>query len=378
MTKSIRLLATTLAAGFIAASLAGEASAQSPRKIKAPPENARSAERQWTPERLRNAKPLPLPRAKGETKAAPEGKAAGPVVIRRGRAPTIDVEPSDHRLFVPKKQTQADDGVQPRQTSPYGAFFTTMRVFPVAATKAYPYRPAGKLFFHDPQAAPPGDFICSASVIDRRLVLTAGHCVYNPEPAGSANDYFFEDFLFVPSYNVGNDPFGSWDWSQVIVSGEWTGGNGSLPNAQDVAILQIADQDIQGGSAKEKIGDVTGTLGFATQFLKKQHVTMIGWPGNLDGGERMISSHAEAFKNVTPNAVEFGSAMKGGSSGGPWIVDFGVRPSGQNLDIDNLVVSVTSYQPGNVNNLFLGGSILNDSFIDMYEDLCDDAAANCF
>jgi V8-like Glu-specific endopeptidase len=370
MAKTIPLILRALVAGAVAATvLASEAAAQSrPRIHKAPSDSSRTVQRYWTPERLRNAVPLPLPRAQGETKAAPDGKAEGPIVRRKARPPEIDMEPLDNRLFAPKQRPDTDAAILPRQTSLYGAFFTTTRVFPVATTKAYPYSATGKLFFHDPSAPPPGDFICSASVIDRRLVMTAGHCVFDPTSVGTVNDVLFENFLFVPSYDRGAAPFGEWDWASVIIAGAWEFGNGTFPNAQDVALLSMANQDVQGGPAKERIGAVTGTLGWLTQSLKKQHVTMIGWPGNLDAGERMIPSYATAFKNVINNAVEFGSAMKGGSSGGPWVKDFGERSTGQADPRFNLVVSVTSYQPGNVSLLFLGGSILNNSFVQIVDE----------
>lgn len=378
MSKALSLTAGALAAGFLLTMFAaGEASAQpKPRIHKAPSDSSRSTHHYWTPERLRNAQPMPLPRANGETQAVPDGKAGGPVVRRKGKPPQLDMAPLENRLFAPKEHSADDALLEARQTSPYGAFFTTTRVFPVATTQEYPFSATGKLFFHDP--AKNKDFICSASVIDRRLVLTAGHCVFDPTPPGSANDVLFENFLFVPSYDRGDAPFGEWNWSSVIIAGAWEFGNGTFPNAQDVALLSMATQDVQGGPAKERIGAVTGTLGWLTQSLRKQHVTMIGWPGNLDGGERMIASYATAFKNVANNAVEFGSAMKGGSSGGPWIKDFGERATGQADPGFNLVVSVTSYQPLNTSLLYLGGSTLNDSFVQLFNIMCAETADACF
>ncbi len=46
-------------------------------------------------------------------------------------------------------------------------------------------------------------------------------------------------------------------------------------------------------------------------------------------------------------AAEIGSAMAGGSSGGPWILDFGIQAAGQLLPNggSNRVVGITSYGP---------------------------------
>ncbi len=72
----------------------------------------------------------------------------------------------------------------------------------------FPYRAAGKLFFvEDGQS-----YVCSASLIDKGLVVTAAHCV---TAWGKQTDY--TGWQFIPGYRNGAAPYGKWSVRQAFV-----------------------------------------------------------------------------------------------------------------------------------------------------------------
>lgn len=117
----------------------------------------------WTPSRMANAKPVPVPSGAASTAPASVGS---PVVVP-GSAP-------------------ASRGV-PETT--------------------------GRLLF----SANGGDWICTATVVasnNRSVIATARHCGFND---GGTN------FRYAPNYNAGHAPHGWWDWR---TAGWATGGDG--------------------------------------------------------------------------------------------------------------------------------------------------------
>ena len=75
----------------------------------------------------------------------------------------------------------------------------------------------------------------------------------------------------------------------------------------------------------------------------------------------------------------YGSDMGPGSSGGPLIQNFGARAKGQGLanGEPNRVVGVISYGPVESYAKFEGSSILNQSFLAIFETACAMAPGNC-
>ncbi|WP_157619773.1 trypsin-like serine peptidase [Skermanella stibiiresistens] len=293
-----------------------------------------------------------------------------------GSPPSVDPGESLRRPlgFEPSQETPSSRGNTTEATSSFGAFFTTSRVFPDTATVVYPYVTAGKLFFRDPRTNQ--NFVCSASVLRPRIVVTAGHCVTHPS-TDAAQRYFHTNFLFVPAFNNGTAPYGSWTSSQQWVLNAWHLSNGSVPNSGDVAFLIMNDQPVAGQT--QRIGNVTGWLGWRTQALSRNHVTMLGYPCNLDSCTRMQETNAGTFADGGSNTFIYGSAMRGGASGGPWIQDFGVAAAGSppgTLAL-NYLVAVTSYGPTATEPKYLGASILDSNFVNVLNSACSASPDNC-
>ena len=280
-------------------------------------------------------------------------------------APSIHAQPEEGMIA---------DGPVPEAAGAFKAHYSSSQLVPLDARKHYPYRTVGKLFFQAKVNGQWRDSWCSASVIKPRLILTAGHCVHNGTSAG-----WHRRWLFVPAEQNGNAPFQAWNWRYVITTPQWIGGGGAVPNAADFAIIELEDRRF--GSQVRRIGTVTGWLGYKLNVLNPNHTKKLGYPGNLDAGKIMHQVDSESHRAVAPNNVEYGSNMRGGSSGGPYVQNFGRPAAGQggepiNPEM-NRVVGVTSYGYISTEPRVQGSSILNNSFVNILNSACAHRAGNC-
>ena len=368
--KSLRWMLVS-AAGFGVFCFSGQANAQGYVGKSAPSEQAESSvQAYWTPERLASARPIgptlsrnPVPRYSSKPTAGGENSPGEPPRIT-GKAA------QEFAATVPfGGNAEPDDGVAPEMTSSSGYYFTTHRVT-TPQSNGYPYITTGKLFFRDPRTM--GNFVCTASVIRQRMLSTAGHCVAKPSTV-PANRYFFDNFLFVPALNGATQPFGSWTWQHVWTTTAWINSTGSVPHANDIGMIEMVDK------AGKKIWEFTGFLGFFTGGLAPNHLTVLGYPCNLDSCTRMQRTDSQSFAGSNSTAV-IGSAMRGGSSGGPWIQDFGSTPTsspaitglGANYQRGN-----TSYGPIATEPKYQGASIWGAAWVNMKNAACARRAGNC-
>lgn len=344
-----------------------------------------AARTRWTPEAFAGAKPMPLPRVDFDpSKILTEPRAALPEKAFVELFPSVATEPELQGAERYRFRTRVFDlspeelallrgsGEKPVPepeilTKAYGSGgldYTSSRLIPSSANEAFPYSAVGKIFFSDGT----DDYVCSGAVIDRRLVVTAGHCVH-----GGPAEGFYQDFVFIPAYYRGDAPFGTWTATQAFVTADWAG-DGDVPHPQDYAFLEMEDQ---GGMA---IFQVTGKLRFGTDLLADNHLHLLGYPGNLDGGEEMhqvTSGDYYAFGNGT---VAYGSDMGGGSSGGPWVQNFNRRAEGQTGGRNRqraAVVGVTSFGYTNDEIRAQGASVLTRDFRVLRQTACRNQDGNC-
>ncbi len=328
----------------------------------------------WTAERMRDATPMDLPQANPQrvvelsTKELMAKFGDLKPQLTDAAPPTAHIQPVNHYLFMPRLPVASHSlhnaGTLKEQ-------FSSSQLVPLTADQVYPYSTVGKLFF----TTPSGNKTCSASVIANRLILTAGHCVHNGN--GSASGYY-TNWTFVPAYHNGNAPFSTWTVSAFVASAPWYSGGGTVPNASDLAILQVNDQTI--GGTVQSIGSVVGKLGTQTLSTIPNHAHMLGFPGNLDSGQLMHQVTAQSALAVAPNNAEYGSNMSTGAGGGPWIQNFGVASAGETGGTNpgrNLVIGVTSYGYNNTTSLGNGSSILDSNFTTIYNSMCSNEAGNC-
>lgn len=333
----------------------------------------------WTPDRYRNAKPIPLPKAT-ETDAISEYMEFSDhaeQVSEPGRPPEIKVKRSKAKLFEPIIDQDSDHEIQMYNALEYdtyasgtaGAPFSSSRVTPAPTVQnSFPYRTTGKLFFKDSAG---NSYHCTASVLRPRLIITAGHCVLDP-----VKKQWYTNFKFIPAYHNGSAPYGQWSATWVVTTSAWANNStGKVPNQGDYALLEMQDN-----SLGQKIGTVTGYLGYRTYGLNNNHVSMFGYPASFDSGNIMHRVDSTSFKSTTYNTVEFPGDMTQGSSGGKFVENFGELSSGQYASPMNAVVGVLSY--GIESQKIVGASILDSQFLNssktgILDIACAHKSGNC-
>ena len=348
-----------------------------------------STEVHWTAASLANAKPLPLPRVRVNiSRAAQLDAPPASALYGAGRGPSLNALPDyNNVLFAPRALKTL--GAEPPSVMPEmfgtnpGYRFTSSRVTQdaVAALGAeakYPTAIAGQLFFKVPggTTVKKGNYVCSATVQRARIITTAGHCV------SDGSGHFFKNWVFVPALRNGVGPFGTWKAAYVVVSDAWHLGGGVVPNAQDVASIELLDS-----ATGNKIGDVTGYAGYSIPGLYGgQHLTSTGYPCNIDSCNKMHRVDAEARLGSNNTAI-IGSDMRGGSSGGGWLMNWGEYgageppASGQESGLLRLI-AVSSYGPVDLDPLYTGASILDSRYVNssntgVLDVVCAHRAGNC-
>jgi V8-like Glu-specific endopeptidase len=196
----------------------------------------------------------------------------------------------------------------------------------------YPYSTIGKLFFTQRGT----NFVCSASVINRSTLATAGHCVHDGSNSAAG---WSTNVLFCPSFlNGQNAARGCWAHTALATSFQWF-------NAANI------DRDYgcivtrtTGTRVANRVGNVTGWLGRAWNFASRQAELAFGYPqaAPFNGQTLQVAASTEWYQ-LNRNTSEaqlskyIGNDMTGGSSGGPWTLNW----TGNNERTDTDASSIT-------------------------------------
>jgi V8-like Glu-specific endopeptidase len=171
-------------------------------------------------------------------------------------------------------------------------------------------RTNGKILGIDPREGP---YTCSGTAIDtpsRSIVLTAGHCVVEHGRVG-------RHLAFVPAYDHGERPFGTFPARAFYVMPQWR--HGEDPD-YDVAALRV------GPSPLGLLTDVVGARGYATGKSRLAAFQIFGYPAAHAAGEELRSCRAHGL-GVDPLTDGFPGPptmlascdRAAGASGGGWL-----------------------------------------------------------
>jgi V8-like Glu-specific endopeptidase len=280
----------------------------------------------WTAERMANAKPRDAtiavsPQSIGAAVSIDENAPLAVPGFSRGCRPNaLDCDTSAKTLSSAAAESlmarAAGDLLLPMHgakpvnpaTGPYGPFQRWREAESIAG---YPKSTVGKLFF----TLDGRNWVCSASVIARSTLITAGHCNSNGRGTFATNR------LFCPSWNGGPRPGrGCWTVVTSAVSTAWhTTGD---PDTDYSCLVTSA----VGQVVANRIGNVTGWLGRAWNFPPSQAERTFGYPQDppFNGATLQTTASTEwythDFRAGGQVSKVIGSDLTGGSSGGPWVL----------------------------------------------------------
>jgi V8-like Glu-specific endopeptidase len=295
-----------------------------------------------------SAKPMPLPineSPEDTTQSMVRALLSTPALGTPGYAPGAEGTGKTSPVFLGTPEA-AESGVTSEDFGTNNHPFTTARadLYGLNTNQVYPYRAAGKLFFKIGTSS----FICSASLIKRGIVVTAAHCVAN-----YGQKQFYSGWQFVPGYRNGSAPFGTWTANEVWIKTAYYNGTDACavfgvvcPDDVAVIILKSTPSGAYPGTAAGWFGYWYGG-GFTSNGLT--HITQLGYPGGLDNAADMERNDSQGYINSSDsNNTVIGSNMNGGSSGGPWIANFGLPSvltgeTNGSFSPPNVVVGVTSW-----------------------------------
>lgn len=251
-----------------------------------------------------------------------------------------------------------------------------------------PYRSVGRLVF---TASDGVTYWCTATLIARAIIVTAGHCVFD----GGANDEsgFNLDGYFYPGYSAVDGDSQRYGRCRILRWGTtdaWFT-TGELNGGYDVGVA-LCDrlEDARWTYVNGRLpGYALGYMGFCYENCRPSYwfLTQLGYPGNYyGGGEMTVSQHLAITRQEIPNlpgstGLDFivGSGMQGGSSGGPHVSNIGdisdsSADQGQ-YTTRNMVMGVTSWGFIGLQYKIQGASPLSgvnnaNDFVGLFNAIC--------
>jgi hypothetical protein len=223
---------------------------------------------------------------------------------------------------------------------------------------SFPWRATGKLW---------------AKFGNQWFVCTASLSIHN---YGQQQNGFANTVVWWPAYNFDGQPYGVWLGIYWAVLSQYYFGNDTCQNGgvgivcnNDLAVIVLGQNGgLYAGQVVGWYGYGWNGWGFVTSpWIGNQYagqITELGYPQAIDSGVQQIRTDSVGIYFTSTNTtngqllrnITIGSAQTGGSSGGPWFVNFGTpasfgagsTPGSQNTQA---IVATTSwgFDPGGPN-----------------------------
>ncbi len=166
-----------------------------------------------------------------------------------------------------------------------------------------PFSAGGKLFF----SRDGHNYVASANIMEKNnLLVTAAHCFQDRDTGNLCDNFLFE----------------RWDYAMAVLNSNST---------------------------------VTAPLKYSTEDITNKSVTDFGYPVNYYDGQHMVFVKGNAVKCSDNTWIINGCKMRGGSSGGAWV-----------LEDNKTIVGVNSYGPISEQYAYEGSPIFDENFESLY------------
>ncbi|MEU4605786.1 hypothetical protein AB0F43_22610 [Kribbella sp. NPDC023972] len=167
---------------------------------------------------------------------------------------------------------------------------------------------------------------CSGTAVtstNESTVITAGHCV-------KLDGAFHTNWVFVPAYNNGSTPYGTWTAKKTYATPQWVAGEDINYDVGAAVVNPLNGQSLT---------DVVGGQGIAFNQARGQNMYAFGYPAAAPyDGSKLIYCSGSTFNAFISDGIGMTCDMTGGSSGGGWFLRFSEATGA------GIVNSVNSYK----------------------------------
>jgi len=214
-------------------------------------------------------------------------------------------------------------------------------------------------------------YVCSGTDVrgaapGENVVLTAAHCT------GNGDGDWADNWTFVPGYDNGSQPYGSYTARRFFVAPQWSAetrgasaGNGT-PGAEeyDVAFVAVNTTTLS-GTAEGARADALPPgqkIAFGVTPPAGTRMYVAGYPAEPPFSGLYADYCAGPVRpGQVTGAAAISCDMTAGDSGGPWLADFDPRSG------SGTVVAITSFKYGDDASL-LYGTWLGQSARQLYDE----------